>query len=81
MRHGLAIVAFGLAVQLVEHVCHCDNTSVLVERDIYRDNERGALLIMGNCVAATSLLGGLGAESKTGWPIWRRLVGGGGDEG
>jgi hypothetical protein len=36
---------------------------------------------MGNCVAATSLLGGLGAESKTGWPIWRRAVGGGGDEG
>jgi hypothetical protein len=79
MRHGLAVVAFGLAVQLVEHVCHCDSTSVFVER--CTDNKRGAVLIMGNCVAATSLLGGLGAESKTGWPIWRRAVGGGGDEG
>lgn len=79
MRHELAVVAFGLAVQLVEHVCHCDNTSVLVEE--YADIERGAQLMMGNCVAATSLLGDLGAESKTGWPIWRRAVGGGGDEG
>ena len=49
MRHGLAVVAFGLAVQLVEHVCHCDNTLVLVERGIYTGHERGAQLIMGNC--------------------------------
>ena len=33
MRHGLAVIAVRLAVQLVEHVCHCDDASVVVLRD------------------------------------------------
>lgn len=32
MRHGLAVIAVRLAVQLVEHVCHCGYASVDVER-------------------------------------------------
>jgi hypothetical protein len=28
MRHGLAVIAVRLAMQLVEHVCHCDYASV-----------------------------------------------------
>ena len=80
MRHGLAVIAVRLAVQLVEHVCHCNYASVGVAQK-NTGYERGVQLIMGKTVAVTRLLSDTGAESKTGWPIWQRAAGGGGDEG
>lgn len=55
MRHGLAVIAFRLAMQLVEHVCHWADASAgcLEQR---KRNERGVQLIMGKSVAATRLL-------------------------
>ncbi len=68
VRHGLAIIAVRLAVQLVEHVCHCDS-ALAAAFGKCTDNERGVQLIVGENGAATRLLVSLGAESKTGWPI------------
>lgn len=59
MKYGLAIIAVRLTVQLVEHVCHCDDASADVLK-VQIWNERGAQLIVGKCVAATRLLGLLG---------------------
>lgn len=44
-RHELAVIAIGLAVQLVEHICHCSRVRVLGSREKSRED---ALLIMGN---------------------------------
>ena len=59
MRHGLAVIAVRLAMQLVEHVCHWDDASV-DRRERNTGNERGVQLIMGKIVAATRLLSVLG---------------------
>jgi hypothetical protein len=59
MRHGLAVIAVRLAMQLVEHVCHWYDASVGC-RERNTGNERGAQLIVGKSVAATRLLSVLG---------------------
>lgn len=65
MRHGLAIIAFGLTVQLVEHVCHYGDTLVAVVAKS-TDYERGDQLIMGKESQQQDCWVSVGAESKTG---------------
>jgi hypothetical protein len=65
----LAIIAVGLAVQLVQHICHCHSTSVTISRE--RRYEKGAQLIVGKGAAALELRNCREAECQTKMPIRR----------
>lgn len=59
----LAIIAVGLAVQLVEHVCHCWRQ--LVWLLVCRARRKGVSLMVGNVAAACALLTCGEAECQT----------------
>jgi len=63
VSYALAVIAVGLAVQLVEHICHCKEE--LVCDNACRTIRKRVLLIVGKLLAARQLLRRREAECQT----------------